>query len=375
METRDDTKPIKIPYPIGKKPRGLYFTIAALVLIVIVLALILLKTVFYKETAVRKIPTETIGTPSANLQNIQPQLMEIQDLETDLYRKQQEVASLFNDYKDKTGAETPSIDILNLSEQERELLQRKMNQEGDISVRSILKDILEKEAEIIQLKRKIDKIEAVLPTPHVVTKGETHFIIALNYLVNEKGVPEDKAREIIDKTSLFDDLLPGFKVWNFYSGREYGSFVTQGSAAISPYEAKQRVRQRMIATRDKAIEKLSTKEEEYQKQINSLHYRVDSKKKLIDEGILEQKLFKSPKLKDVAPENFIHAIDLRETDTITITAADFELKRMKKITLYPRFYNEGKDYEIIISKDRQTASLIIRDKEKFKNERIVVSVE
>jgi hypothetical protein len=378
METRDDTKPIKIPYPVGKKPKGLYFTIAALVITVIVLGFILLKTVFHKEDMEQTVPAETNEIAAVNMQTVQPRLMEIRDLETNLHQRQQEVASLFSDYKDKVGADIPSIDILNLSEQEREILQKKMDQEGDVSIQSILKDILKKEAEIIQLKGKIEKIEAVLPSPHIVTKGETHFVIAFNYLVKEKGVPEDKAKEIIDKTSLFDDLLPGFKVWNFYSGREYGSFVTQGSAAISPYEAKQRVRQRIIARRDKALKQLSNKEKkekEYQKQINSLHYRLDSKKNMIDNGILEQKLFKSAKLKDVTPENFNLSVDLRETDTIMISAADFGLKRIKKVNLYPRFYKEGNDYEIIISKDKQTARLIIRDKEKFKNERIAVSVE
>lgn len=377
MATQDDTKPIKIPYPVGKKHTGLYLTIAALAAVIIVLGAVLLITTNHTEDNNVQ-PADSQVPPPLFLQMAQQKINEIGTLESDLRKKQDEIVLLTDSYKETAPPNTPSIDMLHLTEEEQDILRQKMNEEGDVSIKSLLQDILERNIAIRRLEERIQKIESLLPMPHIVSKGETHFQIAWNYLVNDKKLPPARAETIIKKISLFDALVPGFKVWNFYSGREYGTFVTQGNAALSPYEAKQRAKKRLIASRDRAIKELSKKEKEhkkYQKQINSLYYHLDTKKNLVKKRILKQGFLQPTKLKDVSPGDFKRSIDLRKTDTIVFSAADFKLKRIKKVLLYPRFYKDGLEYTITLSKDKQTASLTVVDKAKLKNERVVISVE
>lgn len=380
MESQDETKPIKIPYPVGKKPTGLYLTIAILGAVIALLVLLLLWTSGGREEK-SDLPREIPGHDPMTFETAQQKVDEIGNLEADVRQKQNEIARLADSYKsydEKSGPGAPSIDLLDLSPEEQEILRQKMNEEGDVSIKSLLRDILERNEAIGRLKEEIQKIESLLPRPYIVSKGETHFEIAWNFLVKEKGLDPDKANAVIKKTSLFDELVPGFKVWNFYSGREYGTFVTQGTAAMSPNEAKERAKKRILATRDRAIKELSKKEKErlnYLKQINSLYYHVDSKKNLVDNGMLKQGFLKTAKLKDVSPADFEHSVDLRETVEIRISAADCSLKRIKRVVLYPRFHTEGKDYKIDVSEDKQGAVLTILDKEKLKNERVVISVE
>jgi hypothetical protein len=359
MQNQDETKPIKIPYPVGKKPKGLYFTIAILALVIVVLGF------FLVQTAVHQPKQEE---PPLTLEMAQQKVQEIDQLESDIREKRMEISSLLENYKEKDESEIPAINMLDLTEEERQILRQTMNEEGDVSIKSLLADILEKNTTIRQLTGRIQEIEELLPQPHIVARGETHFAIAWNFLVKEKKLPPDKAKAIIEKISLFDTLVPGFKVWNFYSGREYGTFVTQGKAKISPYEAKQRVKKKLLASRDRAIK-------EYQRQKNSLYYLLDSERNLKKKGLLKSGFLKAPTLKDISPEHFKKAIDLRKKNTIAISVARVKLKKIKKILVYPRFYKEGRDYKVTVAADKMSAVLTILDKEKLKNERVVISVE
>lgn len=374
---QDDTQPIKIPYPIGKKPTGLYLTIGVLVILVAVLALFLMRSGngLQPEPAPPPITDTRDAAPPLDFQTAQQHVSDINQIESEVRDNQKQMIQLAADYKEKAAPDTSTIDMLDLNAAEREILSRKMNEAGDVSIKSLLQDILKRDAVIRRLRVKISRIETLLPKPHIVGKGDTHFQIAWNYLVKQKGLPPSTAETLIKRISLFDTLVPGFKVWNFYSGRDYGTFVTQGRAGVSPYEAKQRVRKRLITGRDKAIKTLNKKEQEYQKRINSLYYRIDTRKNLIKDKILKPALFKTPKLLDVSPETFDRSLDLRDTVTIRIAASHYRLKRIKKILLYPRFYKEGDDYEITISDNKETGRLTILAKEKFLSERIIISVE
>lgn len=371
MPNQDETKPIKIPYPVGKKLTSLYITIAILALVIVVLGFFLVLTTSHQP----KQEETSRESPPLTLEIAQQKVEEIDQLESDIREKRMEISSLLENYKEKAESEIPAFNVLDLSEEEREILRQTMNEEGDVSIKSLLADILEKNTTIRQLTGRIQKIEELLPQPHIVASGETHFEIAWNFLVKVKKLPPDKAKAIIEKISLFDTLVPGFKVWNFYSGREYGTFVTQGRANISPYEAKQRVKKKLLASRDRAIRELNKKKKEYQRRVNSLYYHLDSERNLKKKGLLKSGFLKAPTLKDISPEHFKKAIDLRKNDTITFSAAGLGMKKIKKILIYPRFYKEGRDYKVTIAADKQGAVLTILDKEKLKNERVVISIE
>jgi hypothetical protein len=89
--------------------------------------------------------------------------------------------------------------------------------------------------------------------PHIVNRGESHYKIAIDYLINQKGIEKDRALELIERAALLEPLLPDFKVWNFYSGDEYGTFVTQGNASISPNQIIRKTKKKLVDARDEAI--------------------------------------------------------------------------------------------------------------------------
>jgi hypothetical protein len=311
------------------------------------------------------------------------------------------------------------------------VLEDKIKNQEDVSMKDLLSDILEKNDEISEIKGTIKKIEALLPKPHSVSEGENHFQIAMNFLVNKKGIPESEASALVERTALFEPLLPGFKVWNFYSGDVYGvygTFVTQGDALISPNELTRQAekeKKELIDKKDRAIAEkkrlyaeirtlektrgsviseledlrseredlrdqisdLNSKNIEMQKiqkemecTINSLSYIVDLETNLIRKDILKSVFLGSPKLKEIPSKYFTsedsgQTMDLRTEKTIEISTKEFHLRRIKKITLYPRYYKEKKDYKVEIDANRQKATLTVLDVEKFINKRIIISVE
>lgn len=69
----------------------------------------------------------------------------------------------------------------------------------------------------------------------------------------EKKLEKKRAMELVERTALFDELVPGFKVWNFYTGDEYGTSVTQGTARISPNTLIRSAKKKLVDARDEAI--------------------------------------------------------------------------------------------------------------------------
>ncbi len=343
---------------------------------------------------------------AAQIRQMQEMTQEVQQLESDVKEKKDEIFSLVDEYKEKTGEASLGVNAFELGEDEKKILEQRINEEKDVSVKSLLEEILEKNNEIRELNAKIAEIEALLPKPHLVVRGDNHYKVAMDFLMNEKGVEKKRALELVERTALFDELVPGFKVWNFYTGDAYGSSVTQGTASISPNTLIRRAKKKLVDARDEAIfqrDKLAddiktledkrgqlighvdslTKEKEsligqvseLNVEVNSLSYLLDSQDNLKKKGVLKGGFLKSTKLRDVSPEYFTTSIDMRTQTQIVFSAADLGLRKIKKVILFPKFYNEGTDYKIEMSGDNQTAIVTILDTLKFKNERIVISVK
>ena len=343
---------------------------------------------------------------AAQIRQMQELTQQVQGLESEVKDKENEVFTLVDEVKQKTGEESLGINALNLNEDEKKILEKRINEEKDVSVKSLLEEILEKNNEIQELKGKIAEIEALLPRPHVVARGENHYKIAMDFLVNEKGIDQKQAMELVERTAVFDELVPGFKVWNFYTGDAYGTSVTQGTASISPNTLIRRAKKKLVDARDEAIserdqlaedisaledrrkeligqmDSLSREKEsligqvsELNVEVNSLFYLLDSQRNLKEKGILKGGFLKSTKLRDVSPEYFTRFIDMRSQAQVVFSATDLGIKKIKNVDLYPKFYKEGTDYKIEMSGDKQNAIVTILDTAKFKNERIVISVK
>lgn len=382
------------------KRSKIFYTVLGLVL-VIVIALVLYLVLKKSDSS------------SAPISQMQQLVNKINNLETEVQDRQNEIFELITDYKEKTGEEILPANLMNLSEEEKRILEKRINEEKDVSLKSLLSEVLDKNKEIAELKDRIKRIEALLPKPHIVKKGQNHYQIAMDFLLNEKGVAKKKAMKLVERTLLFDSLVPGFKVWNFYSGDEYGTFITQGTAPISPNEISRRNKKILVDAKDKAIaerdglseeitsletrkaelishldllnsekENLLTKvtemnrtNVELQRTVNSIYYVLDLKKNLKKKGILKGGFLKSTKLNDISPEYFNRSMDLRAEDSLFISASAFKRRRIRKVSIYPRFFKKGKDFKILIEKDKKNASIIFKNILKFKNERIVIAVQ
>jgi len=376
-----------------KKSKSMVFGIVALVITLGLMGYFL----FY---------TGDNGNNSNGVEQMQELAGQVQSMETAVKKKEGELYNLAEAYKDQSGQNKAiGFNPLDLSPEARELLRQRIAVEHDVSIKSLLEDILKKNEEIEDLREKIARIEKLLPSPHIVAEGENHYQIAMEFLINQIGLDKEEAVDLLERTALFDELAPGFKVWNFYSGDEYGTSVSQGDADISPnlliHLAKKKLtddRNSALAERDKLASNIKTLEEREQEnsaqlkllneereglvntvsdltqQVNSLYYLLDSRQNLKKKGILKSRFLTSAKVRDVSPEWFNCSIDLRTKNQLLIAAKDLGIKKIKDVSLYPNIYREGNSYKIEMTADKRYALLTILKKDKFKNERLVIAI-
>jgi hypothetical protein len=331
---------------------------------------------------------------------------QVRTLESGVKAKENEIFTLVQEYRKKTGgSQSLGFNPAELDHETQELLKQRIKAEKEVSVKALLREILEKSSDIRELKIKIANIENRLPAPHLVQKGENHYQVALNFLLEEKGVDKEQAVELLERTALFDELAEGFKVWNFYDGEVYGTAVTQGNAEISPnmliHLAKKKLsdaRDQAVAQRDKLAEDIKSLEEnrvqvdlqldaltqekarlasrvdDLDQRLNSLYYLVDSQQNLKKRGILKNAFLRSTRLNDPSPEHFSRSMDLRSKNQLVISAVELGIKRIKDVSLYPRIYKAGTNYKVEMTADKRYALLTLLEKDRFKNERLVIAV-
>jgi len=356
------------------------------------------------------------GSSSKKISQMGRLTAKIGDLESEVRIKQNELFNVLEEYKQKTGEPPPALNGLRLSDDDKKMLKNKITNEADNSLKTLLEDILKRDNEIAGLKAKMGEYETILPAPSRIANGkESHYQIAMDYLMKERGVKKERALWLVERTVLFEPMISGVRVWNFYSGDEFRSFVTQGSADISPEKLKKMAQQYLINIKDKALAEtekltneinkltsikdqlnslitdlrdneqklrkrlntLSAQNLEMQRVINSLFFMTGLEKDLIKKGIIKDAflgLGGTKKLMEISPEYFNQHIDLREKTKIEIEAGQFNLSKIKSVTLHPRFYKKDEDYKIEIAEDKKTAIVTIRAIEKFKSNRVVISV-
>jgi hypothetical protein len=383
-----------------KKSKKFYYVISALALVILVLAYFV-----FKGPAGPQV--------SPKMKQMEETVQQIQKLEAGIQEKQNEVFTVLSEYKKKTGKDLPEINIMNLSPEQKKVLEEKIKSEKDVSIKSLLQDILDKNNDIQNLNARLQELEAMLPKPHIVEKGENHYQIAMNFLLNEKGVDKTRAMELVERTALFEPIIPGFKVWNFFAEDEYGTFITQGTAPISPNQIQRKVKKELVDAKDKAIfekeqlqsditemearrnelisqldllsqEKqnmlgkmsdLNEQNQEMQTALNSVYFAIDLPKNLTQKGIIKGGFLRSTKLQKVDFAMFDRSLDLRGEPKITAIAADFQLSRIKGVTIYPSYFKLDTDYKVELDEAGQNATIIILDVKKFKSEKIAIALE
>jgi len=177
------------------------------------------------------------GGSIKNIENLQHRVAKLNELNQNIEHKRSEVYSLIREYNaarpDSARFDISSFDTL-MGAPEKELLKAMFNEEKDISYSGLLKAIVQKNNEIVDLKTAINELRNQLPEPYLVKSGDTHYDIVLNYLMSKHTLSKSEALKVAWRTSLIDELLPNNEVWLMYRNGVVGSFVTQGTAPISP---------------------------------------------------------------------------------------------------------------------------------------------
>lgn len=386
----------------------------AVVIVVAVVAYLLLSEPSLKLKKGAQLKIEDMKKMAAKVDKIERKIRE----------RQNEVFELLRTAKQQ-GVEIPPeiYQSMELGPEEIKALEEKLDKEEDVSYKGLLKDIVEKEKDINKLKDELTSLEKKLPHPVVVKPGDTHKKIAMEYLTKEYNLPKDKAAKLVEQVNTFDYLVPGFKVWNFYDPEAdvFGTFVTQGTAPISPNEIKRRKKKELITAKEKAEEKakkleeekntleqqvsdleakkralqedvamlqqerdklskelaaLSAKVTDLESRLNSVWYVVGTKNMLKTQGIVKTGFLSSTKIKELDQSVFNNRLDLRTSTTIVLNASDFGLKKIKKVTILPKeVYKNKVDYEVVYSPDKLQVQIQILNPSKFKNNKIVILIK
>jgi cell division protein FtsL len=377
----------------------------ALIISIIVVVLVVVVLVFHFLS--RRQPTE--------VRNFQELVMRVDKLNTQIGDREEKIMDLvrkFNTSHPEAVIDTAGISSMGLSMEQAEVLAKRVQQEKDISYRGLLQEIITLNNDMENLNQQMMDLRAKLPAPYTVRQGDSHFKVCLEYLI-DKGVPEDQAVKLIEQTSLTAELLPGFEVWNYYNDGVFGSFVTQGTARLSPNALARATKRRIDTERQNLIQARNQKEQEVKdlearrtelqdqihnldeqrqtmmtqmqdmaqrnealsKQLNSVTYAVGTFKDLSKLGVIRKPTFGRWETADLERIQNPATLDLRADNRITISAAALGLSRISKVMVFPRSYDENADYKVMIADDRQSATVVLQRTEKFQFTKLALAVD
>ena len=293
----------------------------------------------------------------------------------------------------KEGVEVAAEGEQTTDQAKIEELQRELNSKNDI---------------IKQLQRENADLQSKVPFSLEVQEGDNHYEIAHNYLTETKGLSEDEAKKVLKNSYLYDSLLSGFQVGNISDGGQYSGFLSQGNAVASPGKMKR------VEDTKKAAEKVVLRNNVTMAEIEGMRQDAEFKDKMMmakkemealhkKNAVLEENLeryrvataeldsrlnsvyyFAGTKdslkasgktdLGAVSYRDFQNKIDLREENTIELSAGDFNVTVIKKVEIEPKSLMANRDYRITIASDGQSATVQLLNADKFRLARIIIIV-
>lgn len=328
--------------------------------------------------------------------------------EAKIKQEQARFLALAEKFQAKTGRKLSGV---SLNGEQAALLETMLSKEEDITLKTLLDDILATRRNISKLEDHMDELKGQLPTPDTVERGDTHMGMAMDFLAKTHGLDAKEAEALARRSLLTENLAPGMEVWHFYVDGVYGTTVTQGTARVSPYflnvRSRRKLRQErddalalaasleaeitvLEATRDELRSDLRTLSQNYevlQVERNDLRderddlvtaeqsawYYVDTRRKLREKDIIAPI---GMRLKEWKKDLFTERIDLRRQTKFMVYAEDFGVRRFRRILLLPRErFAEDEDYSIEYRDDGQVAVVHLENVEKFKNDAFVVALK
>jgi hypothetical protein len=277
---------------------------------------------------------------------------EITAMERIARQEKKQLVELLGQLPKKCAIDTRNWNLSNLSDKQMSLLQKKAHNGNKTAG-----GFLDRLGNYKTLKNRIREAEANLGIPELVTSGDTHFQIAYEFLITQVEKNDATARLILQNAPFQEPLFPGFKVWNFWLADGFCTFVTQGTAPLTPEEAS-------LQEKEKALARL-----------NSVYYISGSYPELKERKLLIGGFLKSTRIGEIAPEEYRDAIDLRSQKHIDINAAALPIKKISRLEIFPREFTADKDYAVKFAANGRRAKIIILNSNVFRGRRIVIAVE
>jgi cell division protein FtsB len=377
----------------------------ALIVSIIVVVLVVIALVFH--FASRRKPAE--------VRNFQDLVKQVDKLNTQISDRESDIMDMVRKYNashPEAAFDTAGIAQFGLSPEQAEILAKRVAQEKDVSYRGMLQEVLDLNQQVEALNQQLLEVRSKLPAPYEVKEGDTHLKVCLNFLT-DKGVPEEEAMKLIEQTSLTAEILPGFEVWNYYNDGVFGTFVTQGSARLSPNALARATKRRIDAERQNLIHARNQKEQEVrdlearraelQDQIrdleeerssmmsqmaemasrnealaltlNTVHYEVGTFKNLSKQGVIHKPLFGKWETDNLENLTNKEQLDLRTDNRLTFNSSALGLSKISQVIVFPRSYEPDTDYKVVISEDKQSATVVLLKPEGFRLAHLAVAVD
>lgn len=282
-----------------------------------------------------------------------------------------------------------------LNPEQRDVLDKLVQEEKDISYKTLLQSIIADRNTIRDLQDKVMHLEQTLPDKFVVAKrGDNQQKLAMEYLTGEAHLDTEKAKTLLKQVDQTDELIAGNQVWFFYDPNNdtFRTYVTQGTAGQTPIALRRAKTKKLVAERDSfkserdtaqserdaaqanamAIDEARVRVEmEMATKENSVYFHAASAKTLKDQGVL------SPVLKrvvDVKGVTYDQSMDLRQQTTIDLAPQTYGLSEIRSVRVLPSIYQEGRDFSVQTTEDGSSARIVILDPDVFRGKEVLVAL-
>jgi len=351
----------------------------------------------------------------AEVRSFQELVNRVEKLNTQISEREGKISDLVSRYNQShpgTEIDTTGMSAMGLTEEQARLLANRVAQEQDLSYRGLLQEVIDVSKEMDKLRNELGEVRSRLRPPVVAQKGDSHLSISLKFLTEEIGMNEADALALIEKEALVPELLPGFEVWNYYGEGIFGTFVTQGQAKITPNELTRATKRKIDAERNTLIQernqkqvevedlearkaelqqqiqsleeertsmmaqvaKMATSNDSLARELNSVKYHIGTFRDLERSGAIRKPALGKWNTGDIEAVQHTGSLDLRKDARIVVNAASLGLSKVDKILVFPRFFDEDKDYRVELSPDHTSATIVLEKPAKFNLSRLVIAV-
>ena len=341
--------------------------------------------------------------------------------EQEIRAKQEEIQTTIATYKESNPDDEVDVESLTnmaLNPEHEAILNDMLATEADVSYRGLVQEIIDTRGEVAELQQQMQDLRDDLPAPYSVQSNDSHLQVALQYLMENHGLSAAEARDVVEQTALVENLNVGNQVWLLYKDGILGTYVTQGTADMSPGRAQRIARARINRTistlteerdaaearaafvadslgqvkdmlqerivflrseeerlngqiamlneaRDEALAQRDMEEQaklEAEMKLNSIFYAVNTMDHWKDSMVIKDPFFGGPRVESLSGVDFSQAQDLREGTVLTIERSAFpSLDSIKKVDVFPRTFRDGQDYVVAFhpSGDRVSIELLV----------------